>query len=154
MREEPGDDELEEELRILAAWLEPVPPDVIASAVSAYTWRTVDAELAELVYDSMLDEDAATLVRGGTERLVTFRSGELTIDVEVAVMGPLRNLTGRIVPARRAGVTIKHREGAVTTDADELGRFRVEHVPAGPVSLQLLVADPAQPSIATDWVTI
>jgi hypothetical protein len=154
MREEPGDDELEEELRILAAWLEPVPPDVIASAVSAYTWRTVDAELAELVYDSMLDEDAGTLVRGGTERLVTFRSGELTIDVEVSVMGTLRNLTGRIVPARRAGVNIKHRDGVVTTDADELGRFRVEHVPAGPVRLRLLVADPAQPPVATDWVTI
>ena len=58
------DDELEAELRQLAANREPVPAQLHQAAVDAFSWRDIDAEIAELVYDSLLDADAASLVRG------------------------------------------------------------------------------------------
>ncbi len=42
--------------------LDPVPERLLASALGSYTWRTVDSELAELVLDSVA-EDQGALVR-------------------------------------------------------------------------------------------
>lgn len=158
MRDDPDDDQLEDELRRLAARLEPVPAELIASAVGAYHLRGIDVELAELVFDSLLDEDATTLVRGGTERLVTFRRGDLTIDVEVTGSGPTRDLTGQVEPPRAAVVNIRHRAGEASTEADELGRFRAEGLPPGPMRLQIRLSGPdralGRPLVATDWITI
>ena len=67
------DDELEAELRRLAADREPVPAELVQAAVDAFGWRNIDAELAELVYDSLIDTDEASLVRGPPgQRLVSF----------------------------------------------------------------------------------
>ena len=63
MSDEPEDDELEHELRQLAASGNPVPPELVQAATEALSWRNVDAELAELVFDSLLNTDEATLVR-------------------------------------------------------------------------------------------
>ena len=38
--------------------IEPVPADVVAAAKASFTWRTIDAELAELTFDSVADTDA------------------------------------------------------------------------------------------------
>ena len=51
------DDELEAELRRLAADREPVPAELVQAALDAFGWRDIDAELAELVYDSLVDAD-------------------------------------------------------------------------------------------------
>ena len=42
---------------------EPVPDRVIAGARAAWTWRTIDEELAELVFDSALVSSLASAVR-------------------------------------------------------------------------------------------
>lgn len=154
MRDETSDDELEAQLRSLAASFEPVPAELIAAAAEAFTWRDPDAELAELIFDSLLDQDAGTLVRGGQERLFSFRSGERSVDLEVTVSGAWRTLIGQVTPAGPAAVSIRHRDGTVSVDADELGRFRAERVPPGPVSLRLPAADPAQTGLVTDWISI
>jgi hypothetical protein len=154
MRDE-TDDELEEQLRRLATGREPVPAELVAAAVEAFTWRDPDAELAELIFDSLLDQDAGTLVRGGQERLFSFRSGERTVDLEVTVAGTWRTLIGQVTPPSPAAVSVRHRDGIVSVDADELGRFRAERVPPGPISLRLrTAADPAQTELVTDWVSI
>ena len=44
---------------------EPVPADVVAAAKATFTWRTIDAELAALTFDSVADADALAGVRGG-----------------------------------------------------------------------------------------
>ena len=56
----------EAELRALFGHLDPVPQLLDDAARAAFTWRTVDAELAELMRDSAEAEDeAGLLVRGG-----------------------------------------------------------------------------------------
>ena len=43
--------------------------------MDAFGWRNIDAELAELVFDSLLNTDEASLVRGSPgQRLVSFPS--------------------------------------------------------------------------------
>jgi hypothetical protein len=139
---------LEEELRALAARLEPVPERLVQAAVDAYAWRTVDADLAELVFDSLADRQEAALVRGGQgERLLSFQASSLTIEVEVTATGTARRLIGQLVPPQRADV--------------EIGRFIADSLPAGPVSLRCAApagapgaAGQIQPPVVTDWVPI
>jgi hypothetical protein len=154
MRDEIGDDELEAQLRQLAADREAVPAELLAAAVDAFTWRDPDAELAALVFDSLVDQDATTLVRGGQERLFSFRAGQRSVDLEVTVTGAWRTLIGQVTPSRSAEVSIRHRGGIVSTYADELGRFRAEHVAPGPVSLRLNASEPTETGLITDWVSI
>ncbi|HEX9032501.1 MAG TPA: hypothetical protein VF834_11695 [Streptosporangiaceae bacterium] len=155
MGDETSEDGLEAQLRHLAADLEPVPADLVAAAIEAFTWRDPDTELAELVFDSLLDQDAGTMVRGGQERLFSFRGGERSVDLEVTVAGAWRTLIGQVTPPGPAAVRVRHRGGTVSVDADELGRFRAERIPPGPVSLRLqTAADPAEAGLVTDWISI
>jgi hypothetical protein len=147
------DDELAEELRRLAARLDPVPPDLLAGAAGAFAWRDIDAELAELVFDSLLDVDEATLVRGSPERrLVSFAGGGLTVDVEVTTTGPTRTIMGQIVPPQGGAIDIRRQQETVTIEADELGRFRSGPLPPGPLSLRLRPAGGAP--VVTDWLAL
>lgn len=152
-REETG---LEEELRRAAARFDPVPGELLQAAVEAFTWRTIDAELAELVFDSLVDQDEMSLVRGPQlRRLLSFEAGGLTIDLEVTGTSSSRGLVGQLIPARQASVEIRVGASAIAVDADELGRFRAETVPAGPMSLRCSEA-PGEPgtAVVTDWVSI
>src|SRR3954447_12070309 len=57
------DDATLEELRALLTRMDPVPDRLDEAARAAFTWRTIDAELAELMADSAdaLDESALAL---------------------------------------------------------------------------------------------
>ncbi|MET0326995.1 MAG: hypothetical protein ABW219_17400, partial [Ilumatobacteraceae bacterium] len=46
------DDELQAVLARALRTVDPVPDHVLAGARAAWTWRTIDEELAELVFDS------------------------------------------------------------------------------------------------------
>lgn len=156
MHEEPRDTELTEELRQVAARIEPIPPQLLQAAIGAFAWRTIDAELAELVFDSLADHNETALVRGSQhDRLLSFRAGGLAIEVEVAAAGASRSLIGQLDPPQRATVDIRHRDGIVTLQADELGRFSAGSLPVGPVSLRCaLAAAQTGPPVVTDWVPI
>jgi hypothetical protein len=150
------DDELEAELRRLAADREPVPAELVQAAVDAFGWRDIDAELAELVYDSLVDADEASLVRGPPgQRFVSFAVGGLTIDVEVTSAGAGRTVMGQIAPPQRASVDIRYPRDTVTVEVDELGRFRSGPLPPGPASLRLRPeAGGTGPDIVTDWISL
>lgn len=154
--DEPDDNELEQELRRLAARLDPVPPELVEAAAEALSWRDIDTELAELVFDSLLDAGQGAPVRGSADRrLVSFQTPGLTIDVEVTSTASGREVLGQITPAQRATVEIRHRAGIVTTDADELGCFRSASLQTGPMSLRLRPADRGpRPAVVTDWLSI
>ena len=150
------DDELEAELRRLAADREPVPAQLVQAALDAFGWRDIDAELAELVYDSLVDADQASLVRGpADQRLVSFAVGGLTIDVEVTSAGSGRSVMGQIAPPQRATVDIRHPRDTVTVETDELGRFESGPLPPGPASLRLRPPPGGEgPAIVTDWISL
>src|SRR6266496_2920401 len=96
------DDELERELRRAERLLDPVPPHLLRGAVDMFEWRTIDAELAELVFDSVAAREAM-LVRGADQpRLLTFQAGDLSIELEVTGTGAARGIAGRLIPAQPA----------------------------------------------------
>jgi hypothetical protein len=143
------DDVLLAELRELVSRVDPLSPDMVAAARASFAWRTIDAELAQLAHDTVVDADRMALVRGaGVPELRTFEAPGLTVEVEtVAVAGGVR-LLGQLVPAQPGQVEIRHPGGTVTVDADEMGRFAAEGLPPGPVSLRCGAGATA---VDTDW---
>ncbi|MFI1164407.1 hypothetical protein ACH4UM_12460 [Streptomyces sp. NPDC020801] len=136
---------LEEELRQAAAILDPVPDYLRQLAVEAYALHDLDARIAELTFDSLVD---AIPVRGATDvpRMLTFQAGELTVDVEVTGAG----LMGQVLPPQAARIEVLNgpRQGAALT-ADDLGRFTGEAPPAGPFALRLRTGGEV---VVTEWL--
>jgi hypothetical protein len=151
----PEDEALLEELRGAADRFDPPPAPVLEAARASLTWRTVDEELAALQFDSAVDQ-ALTTVRGDEgPRLLTFAVPGLNIEVEVSPIGPRRQLVGQLVPAQPARIDVRHPGGVTTVQADQLGRFGVEAVSAGPVSLRChLATEPPSPPVVTEWIPL
>jgi hypothetical protein len=135
------------ELKRVLADSDPVPAEVVEAAMASRTWRRLDAELAELVYDSLVDGELVRSSRG--QRQLTFEGPGLTVEVE---LGPVA-LHGQIVPPRSATVEVRHRGPSLTVTADRLGHFRVERMPHGPVSFKCQL-DPGSAPTVTSWVVI
>jgi hypothetical protein len=148
--------ELESELRQAAARFDPVPPELLAAAAGAFSWRTIEAELAELVFDSQVDHDEVALVRGPPERrLLSFHAAGLTIDLEVTAVSSSRGLVGQLAPPRQASVEIRVGDTSIAVEADDLGRFRAGPLPTGPMSLRCgLASGVSGRPVVTDWVPI
>jgi hypothetical protein len=129
---------------------DPVPPDVTSFAKAALSWRTIDAELAQLSYDSTDETTSATVRSTASARIVGFETGEWMIDLEHdAASGELR---GQIQPAGRLEIEL-HVVGAVlATETDDLGRFTFEGVEAGPVALVIRV-DGGE-AVKTEWIVL
>jgi hypothetical protein len=145
---EEGDErEVFEDLKRVIGDADPVPPEVIDAALASRSWRRVDAELADLIYDSIVDGAFVRSDRGA--RQLTFEAAGLTVEVEVGI----RSMDGQLVPPQSAQVEVRHRDGTLTVAADRLGHFRVEHVPHGPVSLRCQ-PDAARGATETTWVVI
>jgi len=148
--------ELEKELRRAAAHFDPVPRELLQAAADAFDWRAIDAELAELVFDSLVDHDELALVRGPLDRrLLSFHAGGMTIDLEVTSTSTSCGLVGQLVPPQQASVEIRTGTDVITVEADELGRFSAGPVPKGPLSLRCAAAR-AGPgtAVVTEWVPI
>jgi len=152
-----GDDRLLRDLGELVRRVDPVPPDVTLSARSALALRRLDAELAELLYDSALDADALAGVRSAAtaSRLLTFEASGVTVEVEVAAEGERRRLVGQIVPPGEARLIIRQTSGEREASADALGRFAAEDVAAGPVSIRLeAVVEGRTIVVETGWISV
>ena len=146
---DPNDDALQEVLGIALQQADPVPRHVIAAARGAFTWRTIDQELADLVFDSAME---LTGVRdhGGTRQL-TFQAPGLEIEVMIADPAT-RRLVGQLVPARSATVRLEGTDTVIEQEADRFGRFTFDGAPAGPV--RITVAGPAGTAVSTDWILL
>jgi hypothetical protein len=148
----PDDTELLADIRDVYDQLDPVPPEVVAAARGALTWLTIDADLAELTADSLID--SAAVRSAGAPRLVSFEADGLTVEVEVAETGDTRRLVGQLVPPGPAQVTVRSAGGEHTVEADELGCFAVEGIAPGPVSLLCRLPDSPDRPVVTSWISI
>jgi hypothetical protein len=151
-----NDEAVFEELRDLIARTDPVPERLDDAARAAFTWRTIDAELAELMQDSAEVDEAALALRGAATgpRLLSFESPRLAIEAEVTVLGPReRRLVGQIVPPVAASLTLEQGGVRLTAQADELGRFAFDRVDAGTVRLRAALPDGGM-EVATPWTSI
>jgi hypothetical protein len=143
------DDDLVAELREVAALVDPLPDEVMAAARSAFAWRTMDADLAELLQDAATDMSLVGVRGPETATLLTFQGPGLELEVEVVMAGPRRRLLGQLVPGLPGRVEVRHRVGRSEVAADEVGRFTAEDVPPGPVSLRCQAAEGRW--VETDW---
>jgi hypothetical protein len=144
------DDELLEALRRAVSEREAVPPDFVAAAKDAFAWLNIDAELARLTYDSRNAEQAlSTRTEAASIRALTFTSGRITIELEVAQ----DSLVGQIVPAQPAEISVLPRSGSeIVVTADEIGCFSVEPIPLGQFRLRCRTS--AGVETATGWITL
>lgn|GEM_PF-1900747 len=140
-------DLLEEELRRAAAILDPVPPALRQIAVEAFALHDLDAEIAELTFDSVVD---ALPIRGAEDapRMLTFHAGGLTVDVELGAHG----LMGQVLPPQTASVEVlSGPQAGSPLSTDAMGRFTYDEPPTGPFALRLRTGEG---TLVTDWLTV
>lgn len=128
-----------------------VPPEFVAAGKGAFAWRDIDAELAQLTYDSCRDRDLAATVRSETAsiRALVFSSAHLSIELEVTG----HCLLGQIVPPREGTVeTQTQAGGSAVTPIDGTGCFFVEPLPDGAFRLRCRATDGTE--VVTGWVTL
>lgn len=127
-----------------------VPDWFIQTGKNAYTWHNIDAELAQLTYDSYSDQDAAAIVRSeaASIRALTFTSAHLSIELEVTA----GSLLGQIIPPRGGTIEVHTKTGVTSSPVDEIGCFSLAPIPAGPFRLRCRTADGGD--VLTGWITL
>jgi hypothetical protein len=149
------DEALLAELRRLAARVDPLPESLGHAARESLTWRRVDAELAELLADSVEDDSRLELVRAaGGPRSVSFEAAGLTIELEIIGAGARKTIVGQLVPPSQAKIEVQSSGPRATVSADEHGRFRAEGIPSGRLRLRLTDHPSAKRPVETSWIAV
>jgi hypothetical protein len=145
------DEQLIEALREAMSARRAVPDWFVEAGKSAYTWHNIDAELAQLTYDSHRDTAGAAVTRSeaASIRALTFTSAHLSIELEVTA----DSLLGQIIPPRSGTIEVLTSTGAsTTTPVDEIGCFSVVPIPVGQFRLRCRTTDGTD--VLTGWTTV
>ena len=144
------DDNLLAALREALSASEAVPAWFVETGKNAYAWHNIDAELAQLTYDSFSDQRTATATRSETAsiRALTFTSAKLSMELEVSE----DSLLGQIIPPRAGMLEIHTKTGVITTSVDEIGCFAVEPKPDTSFRLRCRIADGTD--VLTGWINL
>lgn len=128
---------------------DPVPTNVSEFAKALFTWRDIDAELAELSFDS-IEEDIPAGVRSvAAGRMISFQTGRWLVDIEYDET--TGTLMGTISPHSEATVEL-HSGVARFSVGTEDSHFAFDVVAPGPISLVITFAD--GPVVKTNWVIL
>lgn len=145
-----NDDELLDALRDALTTAEEVPRTFVEAGKAAFVWRTIDAELAALTYDSAWDSPEPMAIRSesATLRSLTFASDGWTIELELIPGGVL----GQLDPPE-AGTVSARGDGSklAIAEIDDLGFFTLGPVPAVPY--RLVCTTESGTTILTGWIT-
>ena len=146
------DDELLELLRDALAQPREVPARFVEAGKATFAWRSIDAELAALAYDSVADPAAfagATRADHAAIRELTFAFRDATVHVQIARGG----LHGQVVPPRPGEVEVLV-EGQAPRRAtvDEQGWFSFAPLPH--TAFRLLWRIAGGGTAMTDWLTL
>ncbi len=141
-----------ERLGQVVAMADPIPLDLLQSVRSSLSRRAADAEVAELIYDSVLDGPGD--VRSDRScRQLSFQGPHVSVEMEV--VPERRRAVGQLVPASPGNVEIRHGRGVDRVAVDEFGRFVVDDLPKGPVSFRCRGGDAGKSSVTvTDWIVL
>jgi hypothetical protein len=145
------DEQLMAAMRAAMKARQAVPDRFIEMGKNAYAWHNIDAELAQLTYDSRSDAGQAALAvrsEAASIRSLTFTSGRLSIELEVAET----SLVGQIIPPRAGTLEVHTTAGVTSSPVDEIGCFAVSPIPASPFRLRCRTEDGAD--VLTGWITL
>jgi hypothetical protein len=148
----PDDEALLQRLGRIAREVDPVPELVLEAGRAAFLLRRLDAELAELVADSLADVRGDPVgVRGGSGRLLSFEAGDSLLELEVTEQHGSAHLVGQVVgvPLEGARLVVETAAGEQDVEVDATGTFRTD-VAAGRFRLHLTA--PGRTPITTAWV--
>ena len=145
------DDQLLEILSDALTSANEVPASFLEAGKAAYIWRTIDAELAALTYDSAWESDEVAVTRAAesaTLRTLTFASEAMTIELELTP----DELLGQITPPQRGTVSLSAGSDDLgTAPVDELGFFIVRTVPRRP--FRMICRTDSGATVMTGWVS-
>ena len=126
-----------------------VPDAFVEMGKGAYAWHHIDAELAQLTYDSRTDRIAAVRSETASVRALSFASAHLSMELEVTE----DCLLGQVIPPRAGTLEAQTGAGAsTTTTVDEIGCFAVDPIPASPFRLRFRAVDGTD--VLTGWITL
>ena len=151
MRDGWDDDQLLAALGEAMKARETLPAQFIEAAKNAYAWHNIDAELAQLTYDSSRDESWSAAVRSETAsiRALTFTSAHFAIELEVTE----HSLIGQVIPPQEGRIETQPRVGVPTaTQIDQIGCFSIDPIPASPFRLHCRTDDGTD--VVTGWITL
>lgn len=144
------DDELLAELRAAAAQADPVPDLVLRQARAALTTRDLDAELAELSFDSA---SATATVRAADDdvRLLSFASARVSVELQVEYEDGAVALRG-LVTGATGEVVIEVAGARHVRPIDPEGWFTVAGLPRGATRVKVTAADGT--TVTTGWTSL
>jgi hypothetical protein len=149
------DDQLLAALASVLRTSESAPDWLVELAKADYDLLAVDAELAQLTSDSGLAGTQSALRSAAAPRLTVFDTQDLSVEVQIepgARTGSWR-LIGQLTPAEPARIQVRQPGGEpFWVDADDLGRFTVDQLTDGPLSL--VCARTGQRPAVTEWIAI
>ncbi len=150
MSEEALDPRYEPTLRALGEafaddLLDPIPERLTTAARQAFGWRLIDAQLAELLFDSASDELVG--VRGASTDRRSFRYG--AGDAVIRVHLTDASLIVMVEPPLSVACRVDTEDGSEEHRTDELGEFVVD-APRLPVRLEV---DLPGGKVVTPWIT-
>ncbi len=127
-----------------------VPEWFVETGKNAYAWHDIDADLAQLTHDSLVDRERVAVVRSeaASVRALTFTSARLSIELEVAT----NSLLGQIIPPRAGTLEVHTTAGVTSSPVDEMGCFVVEPIPNSPFRLRCRMNNGAD--VLTGWITL
>lgn len=129
--------------------LDPVPDDALVAARAAFDLGRADDALADLVFDSLLDDSRVAMRHdGAVVRSLGFVAQGYRIDIEL--IDDDAALLGHLEPAQAAHVELETVDGRRDMEVDDLGRF---HFSAARGSLRLRLHIAAGPVVVTPWIT-
>src|SRR5690348_14056981 len=121
------DEALMTRLRDIAERIDPVPDFVYELGRAAFSLRSLDAELAELVDDSAV-------------RMLYYESSELSVELHVTHRDGRRSGLGQVIGGSATEVRVEstNRGPEQTVQIDDLGRFDLADLPGGPFRMHLV----------------
>ncbi|WBQ08233.1 hypothetical protein [Kribbella sp. CA-293567] len=144
------DEELLEVLRDAMSTAREMPAGLVAAGRAAYAWRTIDAELAALTYDSAWETEELALTRAESAELrtLTFSTEGLSIELELTP----HEVLGQLSPPQPGTVRLSSDSDALgTLPIDDLGFFIVRPVPRHP--FRVICETAAGFTVLTGWIS-
>ena len=130
---------------------DPVPEAALSAARGAFAWADFDGELARLLDEESLSGRAVRAT--GDQHLLTFEAEHLTFVVESTELADGRKLVGQVMPPGPSELWLECAGGAsASAEVDELGRFSLPQLPAGPTRLRCELPDGTR--VVTEWGAI